>query len=322
MESDNYYFDSYSYASIHKEMLSDKIRTLSYKEAIMKNSSLFKEKIILDVGSGTGILAMFAAQAGAKRVYAVENSSIVEKMKEIIKDNGFSNKIIVLKGRIEDVEIPEKVDVIISEWMGYCLLFESMLNSVIFARDRYMQATGTMFPSSATMRICGITDKDFYERKFNRWNNVCGFNMSPFRKWSIYEPLIAVASEDQIITDECLIAEFDLNKCKEEELIVPQKEFSLTSLEENNMLYGICCFFDVTFSGPEATVILTTSPFNPPTHWSQTIFFFDEPIKVQIGQEITGVFDMKPSPYNYRDQDITITLNAGDTHITQNYRIR
>ena len=66
-ESD-YYFDSYAQISIHEEMIKDSVRTNAYRDAILKNKHLFKDKVVLDVGCGTGILSMFAAQAGAKHV--------------------------------------------------------------------------------------------------------------------------------------------------------------------------------------------------------------------------------------------------------------
>ena len=75
-ESD-YYFDSYAHIGIHEDMLKDKIRTLSYRDAIYNNPSLFKDKVVLDVGCGTGILSMFAAEIGARKVYAIEKSDIV-----------------------------------------------------------------------------------------------------------------------------------------------------------------------------------------------------------------------------------------------------
>ena len=319
----DYYFDSYSFASIHKEMLSDKNRTLSYKEAILKNPSLFEGKIVLDVGAGTGILSMFAAQAGASKVYAVENSSIVEKMREIIADNHYEDRITIFKGKIEEITLPEKVDIIISEWMGYCLLFESMLNSVILARDKFMKETGTMFPSSATIRICGITNEKYYEKNINQWNDVYGYKMPSFRKWALFEPQIEDISSSQIITDECIIAGFDLNKCAEKDLIIQNKEFHLMCMDSDNLLHGLSCFFDVTFEGPDAIVILSTSPFNPPTHWCQTQFYFEKPLKLKIGSDITGFFDMRPSPNNYRDQEIHITLKCGnETLVDQQYMLR
>jgi protein arginine N-methyltransferase 1 len=102
---------------------------------MMHNKHLFKDKIVLDVGCGTGILSMFAAKAGAKQVYGVDMSGIVEQAKKIIAKNGFADKITVIRGKIEEITLPvPKVDIIISEWMGYCLFYESMLDSVLYAR--------------------------------------------------------------------------------------------------------------------------------------------------------------------------------------------
>ncbi|KAJ3612453.1 hypothetical protein NHX12_020728 [Muraenolepis orangiensis] len=139
MTSRDYYFDSYAHFGIHEEMLKDEVRTLTYRNAMYHNKHAFKGKVVLDVGSGTGILSMFAANAGAKHVYGIECSSISEYSEKIIKSNYLHNVITIFKGKVEEVELPvEKVDIIISEWMGYCLFYESMLNTVIFARDKWL----------------------------------------------------------------------------------------------------------------------------------------------------------------------------------------
>jgi len=123
-------------------MLKDEIRTLSYRNAIQNNPHLFKGKTVLDVGCGTGILCMFAAKAGAKKVIGVDMSNILDQAKVIVKANGFEDQIHLVKGKLEEVDLGlaegEKVDIIISEWMGYFLLYESMLDTVLMARDRYL----------------------------------------------------------------------------------------------------------------------------------------------------------------------------------------
>ena len=137
MASYDYYFDGYSQLGIHEEMLKDSIRTSAYRDSILHNKHLFKDKIVLDVGCGTGILSMFAAKAGAKHVYGVDMSRIITQAETFVNDNGFSDCITLIQGKIENIELPvEKVDIIVSEWMGYCLFYESMLDSVIFARDK------------------------------------------------------------------------------------------------------------------------------------------------------------------------------------------
>ena len=129
---------------ILQEMLKDEVRTLTYRNSIYHNKHLFRGKVVLDVGCGTGILCMFAAKAGAKKVIGIECSSIIDHAQKIIESNHLDNVITLVKGKVEEVKLPdgiEKVDIIISEWMGYCLFYESMLNTVLFARDKWLVST-------------------------------------------------------------------------------------------------------------------------------------------------------------------------------------
>lgn len=109
----------------------------------------------------------FLARAGAAKVYAVECSSIVEQARAIVADNGFSDTIEVIQGKMEDITLPvEYVDIIISEWMGYFLLYESMLDTVLYARDKYLRPdTGIMLPDKAVLYICGIEDEEYRHEK-------------------------------------------------------------------------------------------------------------------------------------------------------------
>ena len=139
----DYYYNSYSNHYIHEEMLKDKIRTESYRSAIEGNKEAFNNKIVLDVGCGSGVLSIFAARAGAKHVYAIEKADIANYARKIIKDNGLSHKITVINSSVEEAVLPvKKVDIIISEWMGYFLLYESMLDTVLYARDKWLNKDG------------------------------------------------------------------------------------------------------------------------------------------------------------------------------------
>ena len=128
---DDDYFDAYADLSTHELMLRDGPRMAAYHDAIMRNRETIRGKVVLDVGCGTGILSMIAAKAGAKAVYAVEASNMAAHAVTLVKHNGLSEIVTVIHARMEDAELPEKVDVIISEWMGFYLLHESMLGSVL-----------------------------------------------------------------------------------------------------------------------------------------------------------------------------------------------
>jgi protein arginine N-methyltransferase 1 len=93
-------------------------------------------------------------------------STIIEKAKEIVEVNGMSSQITLLQGKMEEVNLPfPHVDIIISEWMGYFLLYESMLDTVLYARDKYLTSGGLIFPDKATIFMAGIEDGDYKEEK-------------------------------------------------------------------------------------------------------------------------------------------------------------
>lgn len=101
-------------------------------DAIRSSTANLKGKSVLDVGCGTGVLAIACARAGARIVYAVEASAISACASAVVQSAGLEKKVIVMSGRVEDIELPEFVDVIISEWMGSFLLYEVRVSKAKF----------------------------------------------------------------------------------------------------------------------------------------------------------------------------------------------
>ena len=270
----DYYFSSYSSFHIHEEMLKDTVRTRSYQRAIMDNPEDFKDKIVMDIGAGTGILSIFAAKAGAKHVYAIEFAEIAIFAKEIIKQNGLEDKITVIKGKMEEIELPvNKVDIIISEWMGYFLLYESMLDSVLFARDKYLRKGGKMLPDRAELYIAALEDSAYKEQKKSFWNDVYGVNMSCLTPTVMREPLVDQVDSNMIMSTESKILSLDLVNCKKEDVEFTAK-YELKMLY-NDRVHGLIAWFDTPFSNLTRPVVLSTSPYKKYTHWKQTVFYTD-----------------------------------------------
>lgn len=93
-------------------------------------------------------------------------STIIEKAKEVVAVNGMSDKITLLQGKMEEVVLPyQEVDIIISEWMGYFLLYESMMDTVLWARDKYLKKGGLIFPDKASIYMAAIEDGDYKDEK-------------------------------------------------------------------------------------------------------------------------------------------------------------
>ncbi|RAK71033.1 protein arginine methyltransferase RmtB [Aspergillus fijiensis CBS 313.89] len=325
-EADADYFVSYSYNGIHESMLKDTVRTEAYRDFIYENKHVFKDKVVLDVGCGTGILSMFCAKAGARKVISVDNSNIIDRAKEIIYENGFGDIIMCIRGKIEEVTLPvPQVDIIVSEWMGYGLLFEAMFDSVIYARDRYLAPGGLMAPSHATLRIAPFADSEFISSHITFWKSVYGFNMKSMLTGIYDEALVRSVPPSSIPGDSDVFLPLPLHTITVEELSF-LKEFKVTLNEDIDALDGFAIWFDIFFmpsrDSPLADdalpsdmqkkgiVAFTTGPHGTETHWQQTICLIDQEKKkaapLKKGQTITGKVGYQKKEAGSRSLDISI----------------
>lgn len=173
--SANQYFQFYGYLSQQQNMMQDFVRTSTYQKAILGNLYDFSGKIVLDVGAGSGILSFFAAQAGAAKVYAVEASNMAQYAQQLVAANSLSERITVIAGKIEEIDLPEKVDIIISEPMGYMLYNERMLETYLHAK-KWLKPDGKMFPSRGDLFVAPFNDEALYIEQYNKanfWYQTC-----------------------------------------------------------------------------------------------------------------------------------------------------
>lgn len=312
-DNDTYYFKSYSHYCIHETMLKDTVRTQSYREAIHKAG--LEGKVVLDVGSGSGVLSMFAAKAGAAQVVGVDCSRIMEQARAIVKLNGLEEKVVLVQGKMEEVNLPvDKVDVIVSEWMGYCLLYESMLPSVLAARDKYLRPGGLLLPSRCTMLVQGVGD---FEGKLGWWDNVYGLDMSPLRESVLAEPGVEVADPQAILTDAFVFKDFDLYNVQVEDLDF-EADFSLivgaasgATVVGSRRLRGLVVSFDTYFLGLSGgqSVVFSTRPNEKDTHWHQTLFWLTGAPEEELGggDMVKGKLCFSRNAINPRDYDVAIS---------------
>ncbi|KAL0254492.1 Ribosomal protein arginine N-methyltransferase rmt3 [Diplodia seriata] len=322
---DTGYFDSYSYNDIHETMLKDTIRTDAYRDFVYDNKHIFAGKTVLDVGCGTGILSMFCAKAGAAHVIAVDNSEMIEKAVVNCHANGFStDKITCLRGKIEEVTLPvDKVDIIISEWMGYCLLFEAMFDSVMWARDRYLKPDGLMVPSHCTLHMAPFSDDDFIADSIDFWHDVYGFDMSAMMEKIRDDVRVRSLKTDKLIAPSSQFLQLPLHTITTEELEFV-KSFSVEVDKDASALDGWCIWFD-TFFLPSRDAVLpadaraetwkgpgnafTTGPGGKPTHWESGLLLVERTGKeaeLKKGQTIAGSVTYKKAGKNTRDLSIEV----------------
>mmetsp|Transcript_27817 Transcript_27817/g.76571 ORF Transcript_27817/g.76571 Transcript_27817/m.76571 type:complete len:437 (+) Transcript_27817:273-1583(+) len=324
--SQDYYFDSYAHHAIHEEMLKDHVRTQTYQMAITQNAHLFRDKVVLDVGCGTGILSLFCAQVGAKHVYAVDCSAILQQAKKIVERNGYADKITLIQGKIEEINLPvESVDIIVSEWMGYFLLYESMLDTVIYARDKWLvKDNGIIFPDKAVMYLSAMEDESVRRERIDFWDDVYGFDMSPIKQVALHEPVVDVVDPKSLVTDAVPILHLDILTCTKDDLAFAT-DFKLQA-RRNDFIHGLCAYFECAFTQIHKPIGFSTAPFCRYTHWKQTIIYVPKPITICAGETLRGRLECKPNPRNKRDLDISVTYQFNGKHSDMNdtvhYRLR
>ena len=297
-ETDGTYFDSYSHIGIHREMIGDAARTGAYLAGIEAHAEELKDKVVLDVGCGTGILSMFAARAGARKVYAVDASGITRHTRRLVRDNGFDDVIEIIRGRMEDLtydDITEPVDCVVSEWMGYALFFESMLPSVVDARDRFMKPGGLVLPNVAVVRVALLSDQDRYDGAVTFWKDVYGFDFSALipqtkRDWSsdppvtTVDPACVVSAPAEVVSVDCASVPLD-------DLFETMAGEVRLVADRDATVHGMVLWFDVDFYGRAE---LSTSPTATKTHWYQTVLMFDEPREMRAGDAVEGRVELEP----------------------------
>ncbi|CXJ17812.1 histone-arginine methyltransferase CARM1, putative [Plasmodium berghei] len=321
--TDDYYFDSYNHMSIHRTMILDKIRTNSYYEFITKNKEIFKNKVVLDIGCGSSIISLFCSDY-AKTVVGIDNAEkILNKARKIIKANNAKN-IYLFQGKLEDHDIYIdqeekniyyinksenienykktnnitsklkilKFDIIISEWMGYFLFYECMINTIIYAKHMYLKKDGYIFPNIVHLYLAGYNDSDYINNNFLIWDKpMYNKNFSQLKsnsKQFVQTAKIVNADKNNISTDIVKFATINMYTFNKNDHLYVNSNFKI-KINPDKIVTTLCFHFDCEFhlfSYSESMkssydtnninksynfVTLSTSILSEKTHWKQTL---------------------------------------------------
>ncbi|MEM9801663.1 MAG: methyltransferase domain-containing protein [Planctomycetota bacterium] len=294
--SDHDYFASYADPGVHRLMIQDHARTDAYRRAI---EAIAPGRRVLDVGTGTGILSMFAARAGASHVDAVDSSSIIDVAREIAEDNGLHGRISFHRGRVEDLDLEREYDLVVSEWMGFFGLAELMFESVVDARDRLMKPTGHMLPRHLRLCIAPVDDSHVHQDLgLGLWERpVYGLDFS--RLAEVEEQSFITAACDlkpaSLLGPAADVLDLDLD-------VATVNDFFFTTaatllVERRGTVHGFGGWFEVDLV---PGVTLSCSPFEPQTHWRQSFFPVrpfpveeDDKIRLAMNAERTEIGDQR-----------------------------
>ncbi|KAI5711090.1 hypothetical protein M8J76_009203 [Diaphorina citri] len=277
MTSREIFEDVYADIKTHQTTYKDKQLIGCFHDSIINNSHLFKDKIVLEVGCGMGLLSLFCAEAGAKHVISVDCSVITQLTQEVVEENDCSDVITVICRRMEDIDrLPhgiENVDIIVSNWMGHVLYLDSLINAVVYARDRFLKPHGLILPDRAEL-YCVAANDTMAATKYSFWHDVYGFDMEPIQRDLPNIAKFHPVPGDKVMTDSILIHSIDLNTCSVDDTSF-NLEFAMVA-KEGGFVNAFVLYFKTYFL--DCQYVLDTSPDVPSTHWAQTVLFIDKTI--------------------------------------------
>jgi protein arginine N-methyltransferase 1 len=142
--------------------------------------------VVLDLGTGSGVLAVAAARAGARRVYAVEASDIAEVAERIFVRNGVADRITLVPGWSREIELPERADLLVSEIIGNEPLEEELLETTLDTRARLLKPDARLIPQALTLfaRPLLLAETEARQRALGasatiRWRALYGIDFDP-----------------------------------------------------------------------------------------------------------------------------------------------
>lgn len=268
---------SYSTFDAQRSMAFDDFRNQLYAQAIRK--LITPETVVLDLGAGLGIHGL--AAAGAKRVYLVEPEPVVNIAKDIARANGLADKIVILQGKIEDIELPEKVDLIISVFAGNLLFSEDLLPSLFHARDRYLKPGGQLIPDLAELVLAPVCVPELHAKHIGCWSEPnMGLDFSPARRFAANELLWPRREEarPELLSPGATVAALDLYTATRADC----NGSATCRIETAATCHGLMGWIKFKLGD----TWLSTGPLDPEVHWSPALLPLDPPLSLQAGEEI------------------------------------
>lgn len=260
-------------------MVFDDLRNSYYAQAIKE--TINEDSVVLDLGAGLGVHGFMAAAAGARKVYLVEPAPVLEIARQLVSANNLSSQIEAISGRIEEIELSEKVDVIISVFTGNFLLTEDLLPSLLFARDKFLAPGGRLIPDRATMDVAPVSAAEYYAKHIDCWNSDSqGVSFDLVRKYAV-NTLFYEGPEERkagLLSEPAELLEMDFMTATEASC--------RNRVEVEVTRDGLCHGWLGWFRTRLGEKWLSTSPLEKQTHWSQVFLPLARPISVKKGENL------------------------------------
>ena len=298
----------------HRQYLLDQVRLNAFRRAIQE--SVKPGDVVVDLGSGTGILGLLACQVGAKRVYSIEESSLIELAREICRVNGFEDRVHFIKGLSTRITLPEPADVILADQVGHFGFEAGLFDYFSDARRRFLKPNGITIPGHIVFCIAPVEHELLWEQ-IEFWNrSPMGLDVRPARSVAANTGYPVKLTPEQLLGPSVEPLSVDPSLSGSESL-----RFTCTlSINKTGTLHGIGGWF-VAHLSPSVT--MSNSPLSEHPIDRRNVFFpLDRPVPVQTGDSMTVTMHILPTQIavtwtiEIRKNDASVPTPLRFTHST------
>ncbi len=260
-------------------MINDSIRTGRYASALKK--SVKSDSAVLDIGTGTGIFAQLACKLGARKVYAVETNPVIDIARKIAIDSGFDDRIELIQSQADEIKLPEKVDIIVSDMRGVLPLLKNNIRTIINLRNSYLKNDGMMIPSKDTIYAALVKCPKVYEDYSKPWlNNNYNLDMGYASKFATNTIIRRNFAPSHLLTAKKKAAEIKYSDIDTENI---DSELAF-KCNKSGITHGFIMWFD-------AELLKGIKYSNAPgkerlTYGGQMFFPFEHPVSCKVGDII------------------------------------
>jgi protein arginine N-methyltransferase 1 len=295
--------DGYSLRD-YAEMIADTDRFGAYAEAIAQ--AVRPGDAVLEIGCGPGVFALLAARAGARRVYAIETDDVVHFARQLAAANGLADRIEFLQGDSRRTELPERVDIIVSDIRGALPLYDHAIAAIEDARQRFLAPGGVLIPDRDTLKVALVEAPDYYARLRSPWETATpGLDLSrslPLVLNTLYGSRFRL---EELLTSPETWGELNYSAGAK-----PQAAADLTlQAIRSGVAHGLCVWFESRLFGE---IGYSSRPGSANSIYGQAFFPLLDAVPVAEGQSI-GIklqADLVESDYVWRWETQAASFNG------------
>lgn len=267
-------FSLYNYG----RMIGDPIRMGAYSQAL--RAAIKPGSVVLDLGTGFGIMAMLACQYGARHVYAIDTSDVINAGRKLATQNAMADRISFIQEDSRSWSVPEPVDVIVSDLRNVLPLHGTHIETIVDAKNRFLAPDGVLIPGSDKMFCSVIEAPDLYARYVTPWEpNNYGLDFSSPQALLANQWSRVSATHEQLITSDALLWELKYDQLQ-------TTDFSMTTCLETKRQgqgHGLLMWFETELI---EGVGFSTSPRGPSTGYGMCFFPFAKPLNMQRHDQV------------------------------------